>query len=175
MCVRIIPLSEHDSFYCLDDVELWEVSFNLLVSEDKSKLPEIAALPREITGDDQVKSGADSPVTTDVTVTSSSSNSFQMDYPTAYPRNTSVEMISWGPVPVVMARLLDEIVEIRQNPSGEGTGCVLWASSVILSRFILSENFTGRGFSECQISAGKINSEHFRRPRIAVELGSSKY
>lgn len=147
MSVRVIPLSEHDSYYCLDDVEIWEVSFSSLSSEDlefveggggASKISNnyISCIQPNCKQTNAL-SRADSPATTDITAASlNTDSSILKDV-----RKKNVEMLSWGSALVVTARLLDEVVEIRQNFDRGGTGCFLWASSVILSRLILSEEF----------------------------------
>ena len=178
--VRIIPLSEHDSYYCLGDVEIWEVSFNTLPSEVLEAMGG-CTYPGSNTSISQLRSNscekangcervsesrADSPATTDATAASSTS-----DVSVFHPfSKKSVEMLSWGSAPVVTARLVDEIVEIRQDLKGVGTGCFLWASSVILSRLILSSEFDEEVMSMFN-PMSFCKSRGPRRP-TAIDLGS---
>ena len=173
--MRVIPLSEHDSYYCLDDVEIWEVSFSPLSSEDL-EVVEGGGGTSQISNNfmqhtqqnckqKNSLSRADSPATTDVTAVSlNTDSSVSNDI-----SRKNVEMLSWGSAPVVTARLLDEIVEIRQNFNRGGTGCFLWASSVILSRFILSEEFDRQIMSMFDLTPF-IKTKSPRRPTV-VDLG----
>ena len=170
--MRVIPLAEHDSYYCLDDVEIWEVFFT----------PSASSFSSAELGADSV--GVASPVTdnesdprTGITGTSVSITDPRSSRTTSKAlRNVKgVEMISWGNIPVVKALLLDEVVEIKQDQHGEGTGCYLWASSVILSRFILSDEFDKRILSILPPIPVNKDGSTGRKTVTVVDLGTFHY
>ena len=104
MCVRTIPLGDHDAYYCSDDIELWEVTFVTCEEQDNTM--------------------------------------------------GRLQMTSWGDtLPVVSAHCLvpqlagqnlaKRTLTIKQlvrsneeNGSAGSIGAVLWASSVVTSRYL---------------------------------------
>jgi hypothetical protein len=90
--VKVVPLSEHDSDYCADDIEIWEVK-RIDGSYDSEKVENVLC------------------------------------------------MKSWGDIPVVEANFFgSNNLKISQSVSGT-IGCILWPSSVVLSRFFLFDYF----------------------------------
>ena len=109
MSVRVIPLCEHHSDFCAEDIEIWEVTRNQ--DMDTRELSVVENMHTSELGDKSVN------------INSKSQQSYQQ----------VLEIKSWGQTNEVTVIMCGIELRIKQNPSGI-IGAVLWPSSVIVSR-----------------------------------------
>jgi hypothetical protein len=119
---RVVPLSQHHPVYSCDDIEIWEVT----------RIPTSASpLSAASTQDNSLSTSTNS---SSVSSSSSSSSSASVSSSSSSAHSKTLEMLSWGNHEFVAVRMRDHVFQVRQDVSG-AIGCVLWPSSVVLSRY----------------------------------------